>query len=145
MAFGISAGDQSKVVAATRTVPLLNPDTARPIDGVTAVVTMMTSERYRELERECREPDKSGGRVEWKTNVEQLQLMVLTECLESWTGVVGADGKPLPVTGAVLKALDPFNRVHLAGIARTPAEVIDAEVVEASFREPRPVAAVAGG
>lgn len=141
---GINA-DQSTVVAPTRTVPLLNPDTARPLAGVTATIMIMSPERYRELEKAHRVPEKGlSGKVEWTVDVEALQLAMLTECLQSWTGVIGADNKPLPVTGAVLKALDAFNRTNLAGVARTPAEVIDAAVVEASFREPRPVAEVAG-
>jgi hypothetical protein len=138
-------GDQSKVDAPTRTVALLNPDTARALDGVTATIRMVTAERYRELEKECRVPDKGlGGKVEWTVDMEALQLAILTEALESWTGVVGADNTPLPISGAVLKALDPFNRTHRAGGRATPAEVIDAAVVAASFREPRPGADVAG-
>lgn len=127
--------DESKVQDATRTVALLHPDTGKALDGVTAVVSMIGDARYREITEAHREPDKRTGKVEWKIDLDAVTLEVLTVAVLSWSGVVGADGKPVPVTGAVLKALDFFNKSHLAGVARTPAEVVDAEVVAASFRE----------
>ena len=137
--------DQSKVPGATRTVPLVHPDTGRPLEGVTAVVRMMSPDRYRELEKEHRQPKKgAGGKVEWEVDFDALKLAVLVESVESWAGVIGADHKPVPVTAAVLQELDPFNQVLLAGIARSPAELVDAEVVAASFRQPADVAGVAG-
>lgn len=130
----------------TRTVPLLNPDTFRPLAGVVATVKLMTKEAYEAIEAKHRVPDRSSGRVEFKVNQAAVILEVIAETLVSWKGVFGADGKPVPVCGAAIKALDGYNQAHLMSTARTPAEPIelDAEVVEASFRESAPVARVAG-
>lgn len=128
--------DESTVPAATRTVSLLDPDTGRPLTGVTAVVAMISTETYREIEMRHREPDRSSGKVEWKVDMKSTTEELLTLAVQRWDGVIGADNKPIPVNGKVLQHLDFLNAAHLAGIARTPAEALDAEVVAASFRQP---------
>jgi len=134
--------DESMVADATRTVALLNPDTGKPMDGPTATVALISDERYKEIVKRHREPDRSSSRVEWITDMDKVTLQILAESVQSWGGVVGADGRPVPISGAVLKALDFFNKTHLAGVARTPAEMVDAEVVAASFRQPPVVVGV---
>jgi hypothetical protein len=135
--------DESPVAAATRTITLVNPDTGQRLDGVTATVRLMAPAAYEALEKQCRTPERGPRGLEWKIDVKRLTIEVLIECVESWTGVLGADGKPMPVVPGALQALDEFNKVHLAAAARTPAEVVDAEVVAASFRESAGVAGVA--
>lgn len=136
--------DESKVAAATRTVALLNPDTGRPLDGVTAVVRLMSDADFKEVETENRQPEKGPtGKVAWKSDTEAVVKQVLVESVQSWSGIVGADNRPMPLCAAALLALDGMNRTHLAAVARTPAEVVDAEVVAESFREPAGVGPVA--
>lgn len=137
--------DESTVVGATRTVALLNPDTGRYLTGVKATLKLLSPHDIEQLEKKHRTiPDRTSGRVEWKIDTKALLLDILSASLQSWEGVIGADSKPMPVCLAAFHALDDQNQLHLAGIAKTPAEMIDAEVVEASFRKPAPVAGVAG-
>lgn len=138
--------DQSPVLGPTRVVTLLNPDTLRPLAGVTVTLRVLGREACEAIDLKHRVPDKSSGRVEMKVDQKAAMLEVLFEAVVSWQGIVGADNKPLPVVGATLKALDQYNQAHLAGAARTPSEIVelDAEVVEASFRESAGVAGVAG-
>lgn len=136
--------DESTVKAPTRTVQLLNPDTLRYLDGVSATVRLISPHDLELLEKKHRTiPDKSSGRVEWKVDAKALVLEVLEIAVESWQGVFGADNKPMPVCLAALNALDDTNKMHLSGVAKTPAEPIDAEVVDASFRQPSAVDGVA--
>lgn len=135
--------DASTVPRATRTVALLHPDTTRYLDGVEAVVRMLEPDELKRLEDKHRLPQKTVKGVEWKTDVDALMLEMLVTAVESWRGILGADNKPMRLCPAALKALDPLNKSHLAAVAKTPAEVVDAEVVDASFREPAGVAGVA--
>lgn len=136
--------DESTVLAATRTVALLNPDTGRYLEGVTATLALLSPHDVEQLEKKHRTiPDRSSGRVDWKIDTKALLLEILVTSVQSWVGIVGADNRPMPVCLAALHALDDTNKLHLAGIAKTPAEMIDAEVVDASFREPAGVGPVA--
>lgn len=138
--------DQSPVLGPTRTVPLLHPDTLRPLVGVEATVRLIGRDEYEAIEARHRVPDKSSGRVEFKVNQAAVLLEVLADRLVSWKGVFGADAKPVPICGVAIKALDEYNKTHLVGVARTPADAIelDAEVVAASFRESAGLAGMAG-
>lgn len=135
--------DESTVLDPTRVVALLNPDTGRYLDGVTVTLQLLDTTAFEQLEKKHRTPEKTPKGVEWKTDTKSLVLEVLVKCVQSWTGIVGADNKPMPVCGAALKALDDNNKLHLFGVARTPAEMVDAEVVVESFREPAGVGPVA--
>lgn len=128
--------DESAVARATRTVALLNPDTQRYLEGVEAVVRMLEPDEVKRLEEKHRLPMKTPRGVDWKVDTEALVLEILVTAVESWTGIIGADHRPLRVSAVALKALDSLNKAHLAAVAKTPAEVVDAEVVEASFRQP---------
>lgn len=132
--------DESAVTSATRTVALLHPDQARYLEGVEAVVRMLASDEVKRIEERHRLPQKTAKGVEWKVDTDAMVLEMLVTAVESWTGILGADGKPMRVCAAALKALDGLNKSHLAAVAKTPAEVVDAEVVETSFREPAGVA-----
>lgn len=134
--------DESPVHQPTRTVALVNPDTARYLHGVTAVVRLLEPHEIKAIEDKHRTPDKTPKGVEWKTNTERVVDEILVTAVESWTGVFGADGKPMPLCAAALLALDGLNKAHLASTAKTPAEVVDPEVVAASFREPAGVGGV---
>lgn len=137
--------DESTVAHATRTVALLHPDTLRYLDGVTATVRLMPAEEYEALQQKHRSiPEKTPKGVEWKLDTKKLFIETLVATLESWSGIVGADNKPMKLCPAAIAALDDNNKAHLVSVARTPADVIDAEVVEASFRESADVAGVAG-
>lgn len=136
--------DESTVPRATRTVALLNPDTGRYLEGVTATVRLLEPGEYQAIETKHRAPKQTAKGLEWETDTKAVTLEVLVTAVESWTGIVGADHKPIKVCPPALKALDEFNKAHLAGIARTPAEVVDAALVDASFRQPAGVAGVAG-
>lgn len=137
--------DETRVHKATRVVPLLNPDSGRYLDGVTATVRLLWPEEYKAIEDRNRRLEKTPTGTEWKTDTKTLITEVLLEAIVSWDGIVSADNKPLPVCAAALQygVLDDLNRMHLAGVAKTPAEVVDAEVVAASFREPAAVGPVA--
>ena len=137
--------DETSVAHPTRTIALVNPDTGRFLDGVTATVRLLEPGEYERLEEKHRQPKKTARGLEWEINVKALTIEILVEAIEAWTGIVGADGKRLPVCSAAIAGLDLLNKSHLSSVARTPAEAIDAEVVEASFREPAAVAGVAGG
>lgn len=137
--------DETRVERPTRTVPLVHPDTGRPFTGVEATVAMLGDGEYEALEKKHRNiPEKSARGVEWKLDARALTLEILVRCVQSWSGIVAADGKVIAPTAAALQALDELNKLHLAGVARTPAEIVDAEVVAASFREPAAVAGMAG-
>jgi hypothetical protein len=127
--------DESKVAAPTRVVALAHPDTGFMLDGVTATVALLEPGEYEALEKKHRTiPDKASGKLEWKLDAKSLVLEILTRTVKSWTGVAAADGKPLAPSPVALNALDDTNKLHLTGVARTPADVVDAEVVDASFR-----------
>lgn len=136
--------DESTVPAATRTVSLLNPDTGRYLDGVTATVSLISPHELEQLEKKHKTiPDKTARGVEWKVDSKAFVLEVLETCVRSWTGIVGADNKPMPLCLAALHALDDTNKLHLFGVAKTPAEMVDAGVVAESFREPAAVGGMA--
>lgn len=137
--------NETPVPRATRTVALLNPDTGRPLVGVEAVVRILEPDEVRGFERKHQVAEKTARGVEFKTNQEALIAELLVAGVESWTGILGADHKPMRLCGPALMALDPLNKAHLAAITKTPAEVVDPEVVEASFRQPAGVGAVVGG
>lgn len=127
--------DETAVVHATRTVSLLHPDQVRTLEGVTATVRLLAKAELKALEEKHRLPAKTGKGLEWKPDTEKLVAEILVLTVEAWTGVIGADNRPMPLCPAALLALDDLNKAHLASIAKTPAEVVDAEQVEASFRE----------
>lgn len=128
----------------TRTIALVDPDTGRFLNGVTATVRLLAPGEYEQLAEKHRQPKKTAKGVEWELDVKALTLEILVTTIESWTGLVGADHKPIRVCTPAIVALDMLNKSHLASIARTPAEAIDAEVVAASFREPAAVGGLAG-
>lgn len=134
--------DESSVDHPTRRVALLHPDTTRYLTGVEAVVRILSPAELKALEDKHRHAEKTPRGVDWKVNQEHLVHEMLVTAVESWTGVLGADGKPIRLCPAALKALDALNQAHLAAVAKTPAEVVDPEVVDASFREPAGVGRV---
>lgn len=138
--------DASRVVQATRTVALLNPDSGRYLEGVTATVRLLSPAEVNAIEEKNTDTVKGPRGIEKKVNLPAFITEVLLETVEAWQGIIGADNKPMPLCAAALQhgVLDELNRAHLAGVAKTPAEVVDAEVVAESFREPAGVAGVAG-
>jgi hypothetical protein len=118
--------DETRVDKPTRTVSLYNPDSGRTLQGVTATVAMLSDDDYAALEKKHRNiPEKGPAGVTWKLDHKALILEILTRTVQAWTGIA-------------LRRHD-MNKTHLAGVAKTPAEVVDAEVVAASFRQPATV------
>lgn len=126
--------DESTVPAPSRTVALLHPDSMRYLDGVTATVQMLTEDEFKAIQQRHRAPEKGPKGVEWKIDERAVMREILVGQVSSWTGIVGADNKPMKLCAAALDALDSVNKAHLVSVARTPAEMVDPEVVAASFR-----------
>lgn len=138
--------DRTAVPEPTRTVTLVHPNTGKELEGVAVVVRILSDEAHKAIEKEHREPQKDGrGAVTgWTIHRERVVDDVLRRSMMSWTGIVGADNRPVPLCGATIAALDDLNKSHIYSLCLTRTDLIDAAVVEESFREPDGVGAVAG-
>ena len=137
--------DRTPVHEATRVVQALHPNTAKPLEDVTVTLRLVSDDTYKSIQREHREmlKDEKTGTVDWKIDNEGIVRDVVKRAVIEWTGIVGADNRPVPVCGAAIEALDWTNLNHLCSMARTRTDLIDAGVVAESFREPAAVGAVA--
>ena len=119
------------------TVVIHNPDTGKP-SGCVVVVQTATPKEWREIQsRHVRhEKNPITRAIDRNTDTDAAFDDLLNRKIQSWTGIVGADDKPLPVIPAVIERLDPRMKAQIFE-AILGAEFQDdaPEVREASFRE----------
>lgn len=120
------------------TITVINPETHQPMEGVTITLDPATPKEWRELQKKHRKPEVNPATrgVDYVVDTDAACDALLSVKIRGWSGIIGADDKPLPVLPAVIERLDPRVKAQAFG-AVLGAEFTDSpEVRAASFREP---------
>lgn len=125
----------SNGAAVEPTVPLtLNDIDGTPLDGVTVDLYLMPEDERRAIvaAHTRLEKDPNGGRGLFEfTDVKAANDEIFCKCVKRWSGIAGADDKPLVCNDATKLLLDATYRAQIT------RKIFGAEVVEvlaASFR-----------
>lgn len=124
--------------AATVDVVIRHPHTGEPT-GMVATVTLAATDEFYKLCRKFRRTERDPVSRQMQQNVDgvKVQQAMLEAHVKSWSGLNGADGKPLPCQASVLAALPEWIRDQMTEAIRgIPVDPSPAEVRDESFREP---------
>jgi hypothetical protein len=118
------------------TVPILDVGKTAPT-GASVVVRPITSKEYNAELRKRRKYEKNPETRQMEPTYDHVTTTdhFLADRIVSWEGLQGADGKPLPVTKAVIELLPPWIKEQVITGALGGASV-EADAAEASFPEP---------
>lgn len=115
-----------------------NPDTGLPMDGCTITVRTATPREWKDIQAKHTRHEKNTitRGIERVQDADAAFDELLGRKIVGWTGILGADDKPLPVLPLVIERLDPRVKAQVFETI-LGAEFTDSpEVRDASFREP---------
>lgn len=111
--------------------------------GATVWARAKTQADWRRVQKAYEEPRRNPftRQMEMVADTQIVTDALLTESIQSWSGFLGADNLTLACCPASVAAQDPVIKNQILG-AIMGAEVVEAEVTKASFREPARVGGV---
>jgi hypothetical protein len=120
-------------------VEVRNPDTGKPMAGCTITVRTATPKEWKAIQTRHTTYEKNAVTrgMERVQDADAAFDDLLCQKILGWTGILGADDKPLPVLPIVIERLDPRVKAQVfEAILGSEFSDVPPEVRDASFREP---------